>query len=259
MELPIYQVDAFSAVRFGGNPAAVVPLDGWLSDTLLQDIAAENAVSETAYVVGGGGRYGIRWFTPRAEVDLCGHATLAAAWVIFNCLGHPGDALAFASRSGELRVSRSEDGLTMDFPAEPPLPGDIDSAVLEALGARPREVWSGRYGLLVFDREADIRRLQPDFRALAACGARPVIATAPGEQVDFVSRFFAPALGVDEDPVTGSAHCLLAPYWAQRLGRSALRARQLSPRGGEVHCRLLGERVALRGDCALYLKGAVFI
>lgn len=257
MQLPIYQVDAFASHAFAGNPAAVVPLDRWLDASIMQAIAAENNLSETAFVVDERGHYRIRWFTPTSEVRLCGHATLASAYVLFNCLGVDAPELLFQSCAGELRVLRRGDQLVLDLPAEVPHPGVIDEAQLEALGLHPREVWRADYQLLIYDTQAQIIDLAPDMRQLVEAFERPVIVSAPGEQRDFVSRFFAPMQGIDEDPVTGSAHCILVPYWAERLDRNRLTARQLSARGGELSCELRGQRVWLAGDCTLYLEGTI--
>jgi predicted PhzF superfamily epimerase YddE/YHI9 len=259
MKLTMYQVDAFASSTFSGNPAAIIALDGWLDDGLLQDIASENNLSETAYMIDRGDSIDIRWFTPAREVDLCGHATLAAAFVAFECLGREDSPLRFQSCSGELLVARQGAGFIMDFPSERALPGDVDPAVFIALGARPRETWSASYDMLVFDRESDIRQLQPDFSALGQASARALIVTAPGEQVDFVSRFFAPAYGINEDPVTGSAHTILTPYWADRLGKTRLQARQVSPRGGDIACEHRGERVSLAGTCVLYMEATLML
>lgn len=259
MELPIYQVDAFADHPFGGNPAAVVPLGQWPGDDLLLAIAEENNLSETAFFVAEGDRYRLRWFTPSSEVDLCGHATLAAAHVLFEHLGHAAGEIAFDSRSGELCVARCEHGLEMDFPAGINREIGIPSGMAEALGEKPRQALDGADCMLVFASESDLRALSPDFRALAGMPGRGVIVTAPGEEADFVSRCFYPKLGVDEDPVTGSAHCQMAPYWAERLGRDELVARQVSARGGTVRCRVAGERVKLAGRAADYLQGRILV
>lgn len=260
MKIPLHQVDAFTDALFAGNPAAVCPLDAWLPAALMQDIAAENALSETAFVVPEGTAFAIRWFTPAREVDLCGHATLASAWVLFERLGVPGDRLVFSSRSGPLPVRREGDAIVLDFPADRVRPVALDEALVAALGARPRALHAGRYDLAVLDDEAAVRALAPDMRALAARG-RHVCVTAPGDapDVDVVSRFFAPAAGIDEDPVTGSAHCLLTPYWSERLGRRELRARQASRRGGALLCRDRGDRVELVGRVVPYLEGTLTV
>lgn len=257
MPLPLYQVDAFTSELFRGNPAAVCPLEAWLEEDLMQRIAMENQLSETAFVgPGEDGGLVIRWFTPTDEVDLCGHATLAAGHVWFEELGFAGERLVLGSASGELTVEREGGRLVLDFPAR--LAGEPVSApaLLAALGLEAaREVRPGAYWTVVVEHESTVRALRPDMAALAA--HEPVIVTAPGEAADFVSRFFCPGWGVDEDPVTGSAHCTTAPYWAERLGRSELVAHQLSARGGTVHCEVRGERVRLGGECALYLRGRI--
>ncbi len=258
MRLPLYQVDAFSKRVFAGNPAAVCPLPEWLDDRTLASIAAENNLSETAFLLRrDAGDYDIRWFTPAVEVDLCGHATLASAWVVFERL-EPGRAsVRFHSKSGPLEVTRSGELLVLDFPARPPLRLGAAPALAEALGDTPAEVWAARDVLALFDDEQRVRALRPDMARLAALPWFGVIATAQGRESDFVSRFFAPAKGVPEDPVTGSSHCTLVPFWAARLGRQRLSARQLSARGGELACELRGERVSLAGHAALYLEGTI--
>ncbi|MGV3720293.1 MAG: PhzF family phenazine biosynthesis protein [Actinomycetota bacterium] len=257
MRIPLYQIDAFADRVFGGNPAAVCPLASWLADALLQAIAAENNLSETAFFIPTEETPRLRWFTPLAEVDLCGHATLAAAFVLFERLQPGRETVTFQSRSGPLTVTRSRDLLSLDFPALPltaPLPTD---ALARALQTRPIEVRGGMDLLAVFGSQAEVRALKPDMERLKGLDCRGVIATAPGDEVDFVSRFFAPAVGIPEDPVTGSAHCALTPYWAGRLGKSTLRARQISRRGGELQCELIGERVRISGRAVLYLEGNI--
>lgn len=258
MKLRLYQVDAFARRLFEGNPAAVCPLEAWLDDAVLQAIAAENNLSETAFFVPQADGFRLRWFTPAAEVDLCGHATLASAHVLFECLGFAGPEITFDTRSGPLKVLREESGrLVLDFPAAAPEPTEPPAALLDGLGLAPAEVLAADDYIAVFDCEATIRSLAPDFRALGRLDRRGVCVTAPGHDHDFVSRFFAPNVGVDEDPVTGSAHCQLTPYWAQRLGRNRLRARQVSRRGGDVLCELRGDRVLLTGHAVLYLEGTI--
>lgn len=260
MKLPIYQIDAFAGELFAGNPAAVVPLEGWIDDALLQSIAMENNLSETAYFVAAGDHYELRWFTPSAEMRLCGHATLAAAHVIYDEIGDKSDQLQFETFSGRLAVARDGKRLVMDFPARPPELIPAPGGLSKALGAEPAEThMAGDDLLAVFEREADIPMINPDFRALSRLECRGVIVTAPGESADFVSRFFAPAVGVPEDPVTGSAHCALAPYWAERLGKTRLRGFQLSLRGGEVVCEHKGDRVSLAGRTVKYLQGEIFV
>jgi len=265
IELSIYQVDAFTDQAFGGNPAAVVPLPEWLPDALLQQIAAENNLSETAFLVPvgdrAGDRYELRWFTPRLEVDLCGHATLASAQVVFEML-HPGRrSVSFVTRkAGTLTVAIQGDRLAMDFPARPAERVTPPPGLVEALGATPTEVWAAGKLLCVFETEGAVKALEPDFRKVAALDCFGVIATAPGNDgVDFVSRYFAPHAGIDEDPVTGSAHCTLVPYWSRRLGKSRLEARQISARGGRLWCEDRGDRVALAGRAVLYLEGRIFV
>lgn len=254
MRIPLYQVDAFAGRPFEGNPAAVCPLDEWLPDEVMQSIALENNLSETAFFVAGEDGYAIRWFTPAAEVDLCGHATLASAWVLFNRLGFAGGVLRFSSRSGPLEVARDGDRLVLDFPAQPPRSCAIPDGLADALGAKPVECLENVDLLTVFDDAKTIRALQPDMARLAALDYRGVIVTAPGGGYDFVSRFFGPAVGVPEDPVTGSAHTKLTPYWAGRLEKRDLRARQVSPRGGDLRCSLRGDRVLIAGTAVPYLE-----
>lgn len=258
MTIPIYQVDAFTLGPFSGNPAAVCPLDAWLDDDMLQSIAAENNLSETAFFVASEGRYELRWFSPVVEVDLCGHATLAAAYVVLNHLQPDLDSVAFDTVSGQLLVSRDGDLLSMDFPARAPSPLTDSKALCEALGATPSEVHLSRDILAVFDDEASVRRLSPDQgRLLALKDGLGVIVSAKGDTVDFVSRFFVPKAGIAEDPVTGSTHCTLVPFWSERLGRSKLIAHQVSARGGELQCEHRGDRVTISGRCTLFLTGRI--
>ena len=253
MKIPIYQVDAFSSRVFAGNPAAICPLNEWLPDEVLQSIAAENNLSETAYYVPEGGRYRLRWFTPMVEVDLCGHATLASAFVI----GQP--EVRFITKSGELTVTRNGELFTLDFPSRPPAPHPANPSLVAALGGSPSALLAARDYLVVYQSEEEVRALKPDMAALCGIDRFAVIVTAPGKESDFVSRFFAPAKGVPEDPVTGSAHCTLTPYWAKRLGKSSLHAFQVSERGGELWLEDKGERVTISGHGALYLEGAIHI
>jgi PhzF family phenazine biosynthesis protein len=257
MKLPLWQVDAFASKRFAGNPAAVVALARWLPDATLRDIAAENNLAETAYLVPHGDDYAIRWFTPEIEMPLCGHATLASAWVVLNRLEPGRNSVTFHSQSGPLRVVRDGERLAMDFPANPLKPSAGHPALVAALGAPPRELYESFQWLAVYDSEEQVRALKPDFGALRKVDLHGVIATAPGRDCDFVSRFFAPAAGVPEDPVTGSAHTRLVPYWAKRLGRDRLFARQVSARGGELWCELKGDRVVMAGHAAPYLEGTI--
>lgn len=230
---------------------------GFLHDATMQAIAAENALSETAFVVPDGDGFGLRWFTPSAEVDLCGHATLAAAHVLFSERGYDGRVARFTTRSGELRVERHGDALALDIPAVVATPCEPPPSLVEGLGARPREVLVGLDYVAVFATEEEIRSLTPDAARLVTLDRRGVVATAPGRDVDFVSRYFAPAIGIPEDPVTGSTHGTLAPYWSERLGLLTLRARQLSRRGGDMTCRLEGDRVVLLGHAVTYLRGVI--
>jgi predicted PhzF superfamily epimerase YddE/YHI9 len=257
MKLPIYQLDAFTQNLFGGNPAAVVLLDAWLPDAVLAAIAAENNLAETAFVIARPDVSPLRWFTPAVEVDLCGHATLAAADVVFRYRFPSLNRLAFSTRSGELVVTRDGALLKMDFPARPGKPVAVTDALSAALGARPREAHRARDLLAIFDSESEVRSLRPDFARVAALDAFAVIVSAPGDTVDFVSRFFAPGAGIAEDPVTGSSHCTLAPYWAARLGKNQLTAKQVSPRGGDLLCELRGERVLIAGQVVEYLRGEI--
>jgi PhzF family phenazine biosynthesis protein len=257
MRTRIFQVDAFTTRRFAGNPAAVMPLDGFLADATLQSIAAENNLAETAFLVRDGDDYRLRWFTPTLEVPLCGHATLASAAVVMERLEPGRSAVVFHSASGPLKVRRAEPGYVMDFPARASESISTPSGLAEALGVVPIEVCANAFNYLALVENAQVlRALAPDMAAVARVNRSGVIATAPGDGgYDFVSRYFAPAKGVPEDPVTGSAHCMLAPYWARRLGKSEFRAFQASPRGGEIICRLLGDRVELAGCCVFYMEG----
>jgi len=259
MRLPMYQVDAFTDSLFGGNPAAVCPLPAWLPDATMQAIAAENNLSETAFLVRDGGDYTLRWFTPTVEVDLCGHATLASGHVVFRFLEPRRDSVSFHTvKAGTLVVSRHADMLVMDFPARPAAPRAAPAGLLAALGGAPREVLRARDHLVVYETAAEIAALKPDLAALAEVDSWAAIVTAPGDNgIDFVSRFFAPAQGVPEDPVTGSAHCTLVPYWATRLGKTELEARQLSRRGGALRCALNGDRVSIGGKAVVYLQGQI--
>lgn len=259
MILTQYQVDAFSPTVFAGNPAAVVPLTDWLPDALLQAIAAENNLSETAFFAPEGEAWRLRWFTPVAEVDLCGHATLASAHVLFRYLGVAARRIVFLTRSGELAVRRDGDLLEMDFPARPPMSCIPPDELLRGLRHPPQEVLASDDYIAVYRSEAEIRALRPDMAALARLDRRGVIVTAPGDDVDFVSRFFGPKLGIPEDPVTGSAHCALTPYWAHRLARTRLRAFQCSARGGALDCELAGERVRLAGRACTFMIAQLFV
>lgn len=255
MPYPIYQIDAFTRQVFRGNPAAVCPLEAWLPDTTLQAIAAENNLAETAFFVAEGEGYALRWFTPTLEIDLCGHATLAAAHVLFTELAYPGSVVRFFSRSGELPVSRVGHRYVMDFPARPPVACAPPAALVQALGFSPLYTGRARDYLALLPSEEAVRALQPDLSAVARLDAIGLIVTAPGTEADFVSRFFAPQAGVPEDPVTGSAHSTLVPFWAGRLGRDHLHAQQLSARGGDLYCVHRGDRTQIGGEAVTYLRG----
>lgn len=263
LTLPIYQVDAFTTSLFAGNPAAIVPLEAWLGDDELLAISAENNLAETAFIVPAGNNFELRWFTPKIEVDLCGHATLATAFLLFEVLEPGRTHVEFITRkAGTLTVTRKDDLITMDFPARASSAITAPDGLAHALGAAPVGVWrSAANFLCTFENEADVLALTPDLRALAKFDCHGVIATAPGkgDDIDFVSRFFAPAVGIDEDPVTGSAHCTLAPFWGARLGRQQLVARQISPRGGTLYLALDGDRVKIAGKALLYLKGEIYL
>lgn len=255
MRLPIHQIDAFADRPFTGNPAAVMPLEAWLPDSTLQAIAAENNLAETAFLVKEPRGWHLRWFTPEEEVDLCGHATLASAFLLLTEL-EPGNHVDFQSRSGPLAVDLEGDLLVLDFPSRPGTPApELIDGIAAVLGARPLEVRKARDWMAVFEDEATLRALRPDFGALKALEAFGVLATAPGLATDFVSRCFFPGAGVPEDPVTGSAHCTLIPYWAERLGRTELTAFQASARGGHLACALAGDRVRIGGRAVKVLEG----
>lgn len=263
MKLDIFQVDAFTSKPFGGNPAAVVPLAEWLPDDTMLNIAAENNLSETAFFVKNNGRYDLRWFTPTVEVGLCGHATLATSHVIFKELKLENEFIKFHSdRSGELGVLRQGDKLVMDFPAYSATKVEPNAAIALAVGMVPLETWEtqGNMVMLLFRNEADIRSIEPEMSALSKLPYDEVIVTAKGDgETDFVSRMFAPKLGIPEDPVTGAIHCSLIPYWAKELGKGNMFARQVSRRGGELFCELAGDRVKIGGSAVLYLKGEISV
>ncbi len=261
MRIKLYQVDAFTDRVFHGNPAAVCILEEWLDDQLMQNIAAENNLSETAFAVKLEKDYEIRWFTPAIEVDLCGHATLATAHVLFENLYFPGEKIIFHSRnSGELAVLKEGDFLTLDFPADTIEKVDAPQQVIAAIGMTPIETYRGKTDyLLIYASQGDIEKISPDFGQLSDADVRGVIVSAPGKETDLVSRFFAPGSGINEDPVTGSAHTTLAPYWCERLGKKALTARQLSKRQGELFCKLQENRVRITGKAVTYLVGGIEI
>jgi predicted PhzF superfamily epimerase YddE/YHI9 len=253
MDLRIYQLDAFANAPFRGNPAAVVPLKEWLPEGTMQSIAAENNLAETAFYVRTSNSYYIRWFTPTVEVDLCGHATLASAAVI------NASSVVFGCRSGEIAVTRDGHRYTLDFPSLPPEPASPPGGLFEALRASPSELFKAMYYMCVLDTEDQVRSLAPSMHALAEVDCTAVIATAPGRECDFVSRMFAPAMGIPEDPATGSAHCMLTPYWSHRLNKKHLFARQISQRGGELWCEDRGTRVGIGGHVVKYLEGTISV
>ena len=259
MPIHLYQVDAFTNHLFGGNPAAVCPLQSWLPDHLMQSIAAENNLAETAFFVPEADAFRLRWFTPIAEVDLCGHATLAYAAILFRQLAFAGDTIRFLTRSGLLTVTRNHDLLSMDFPATVPTPCPIPAALAEALGSQPQQAFRAFDYIALFASEEEILSLKPDFRKLANLDLRGVCVTAPGNASDFVSRFFAPTVGIDEDPVTGSAHCELTPLWSGITGKTSLSAIQRSPRGGSILCELRQDRVILTGQATLYMTAEIHL
>ena len=262
MNIPIFQVDAFTNKPLNGNPAAVCPLDEWLSDEKMLKIAAENNLSETAFFVKKDDYYEIRWFTPTVEINLCGHATLATSYVIFNCLNLEDQHIKFySSRSGNLSVEKQGDRLILDFPKYDLNDGEMPEDLAQAVGKEPKQFWEtqGNMAMLLFETEEDIKSLKPDMSALSKLKFDEVIVTAKGTDADFVSRLFAPRIGIAEDPVTGATHCSLIPYWAEQLGKEKLYARQLSARGGELFCELNGERVKIGGNAALYMKGEIYV
>lgn len=259
--IDIYQIDAFATRLFTGNPAAVCILPGWISDEQMQMIAMENNLAETAFIVRDGSEWSIRWFTPESEVDLCGHATLASAFVVLTMLYPDKSTVIFHSQKmGDLIVRKKGDLLELDFPSDNLKSCSLPDIINDSLGRTPLECYTGRSDyLLLYDSESDIVNLRPDFGKLAHAGARGIIVTAPGTDVDFVSRFFAPEVGVNEDPATGSAHTTLTPFWSERLGKLSMKAKQLSARGGYLECTLRGERTLISGRAFLYLKGEIFI
>jgi PhzF family phenazine biosynthesis protein len=260
MNLTIFQVDAFTRNTFGGNPAAICPLEEWLDAELMQRIALENNLSETAFFVKNADIYEIRWFTPTFEIDLCGHATLASAFVIFEVLKAETEKVKFHShKSGALEVEKKGDVLTLDFPSRPVAKCDAPEGLIEAIGKQPQEILKGRDYFLVYETEKEVAEITPNFSKLLEIDAHGFIVTAKGETADFVSRFFAPEVGVFEDPVTGSSHCNLIPFWAAKLGKTEMFARQISARGGELFCELKGDRVKIGGNATLYLKGEIYV
>lgn len=259
MKIPFYQIDAFTSEQFKGNPAGVCPLEGWIEDELMQNIAAENNLSETAFFVKKDNEYELRWFTPKGEVDLCGHATLATAYVIFNYFNKDLNNITFNTKSGILEVTKKGSLLAMLFPSRKGKKCYIPEELVKGLGKIPKEVYKSRDYLAVFNTEEDILNLKLNMDKLKKLDASGVIVTAKGNEVDFVSRFFAPKLGVDEDPVTGSAHCTLVPYWKDVLNKDEFVALQLSERGGKLYCKDLGSMVEISGEAVAYLEGYIFV
>lgn len=261
MSIPIYQADAFTSQLFGGNPAAICPLTEWLSDEVMQKIARENNLAETAFFVPAANGFKLRWFTPEFEIDLCGHATLASAHILFTELGYAQDTVYFETvKAGILTVKRDDGKYTMDFPSRPPIPIEAPVGLIEALGEKhPVAILRSRDYFLEYESEDDIADIAPDFFALSKMDTVGIIVTAKGKQADFVSRFFAPGAGIPEDPVTGSAHCNLIPYWAHKLGKDKLHAYQISARKGELWCENKGDRVLMSGNAVTYLKGEIYL
>jgi PhzF family phenazine biosynthesis protein len=257
--LTIFQVDAFTSKLFGGNPAAVCPLDTWLPDETMQKLAAENNLSETAFFVKEDEGYKLRWFTPEFEIDLCGHATLATAYVLFNCLGVKQEVINFSTKSGVLEVRRKGELIELSFPSRFPQECEAPEALLKGLNIQPSKVLKSRDYFLVYEDEASIKQIVPDFNYLNKLDTVGIIVTAAAKEVDFISRFFVPNSVIGEDPVTGSSHCNLIPYWAKELNKTTLRAKQVSSREGELFCEYKGERVTMAGNAVLYLKGEFYL
>ena len=262
MVLDIYQIDAFTDTMFGGNPAAICPLEEWLPDDILLNLAKENNLAETAFFVKrSNSNYHLRWFTPRIEMDLCGHATLASAYVLFQYLDYSDDILVFETLSGLLKVKKDGEYLEMDFPSRPAKKAELPDIIKNSLNIQPKEVYKNRDYLLVYENEEDVKNVQPNREILNQINLDPggIIITAKGDKVDFVSRFFTPQAPIFEDPVTGSAHCTLTPYWSERLNKTELHALQISERGGELFCRLENNRVFIKGKAVKYLSGQIII
>lgn len=260
MRIPIYQVDAFTDHVFGGNPAAVCPLKEWIDSDIMQKVAEENNLSETAFFVPKDDYFEIRWFTPKVEINLAGHPTLAAAWVIYNELNYSNHQIVFKSPlSGDLFIERKDDLISMNFPANKPIPLKVDELLVKALGRNPIGVLKSRDLLVIYKNQSDIEKINPDFGLLAKLDTFGIIITAPGDIADFVSRFFAPYAGINEDPVTGSAHTTLIPYWAEKLNKTKMNALQLSKRIGKLQCEYLGERVKISGTAKLFMKGEIIL
>ena len=262
MTIKLFQIDAFTDQLFGGNPAAVCPLDEWLSKDIMLKIAKENNLAETAFFVHDHDNvFQLKWFTPEIEIDLCGHATLASAYVILNCLNYDFEVVVFETMSGILKVKRSGDQLQMDLPSRPPIPSDLPNVISDSLSIQPQEILKSRDYMLLYKSEEELAKLKVDQNKLAELNLDPggIIVTAPGDHSDFVSRFFTPGASVFEDPVTGSAHCTLTPYWADKLNKNSLKAIQISDRRGYLDCELKGERVIITGSAVKYLEGSIEI
>jgi len=259
MQLKLYQIDAFANKTFEGNPAAVVPLESWIDEELLQSIAAENNLSETAFFVKEEDGYRLRWFTPEAEVDMCGHATLASAYVLFECMGHEEETIRFQTRSGLLRVKKEKDLYAMDFPLQTITPCAMEDKMKEIFGVKPLSVFASMDYIVIFEKEEDILNAEPDMQRLKKLDLRGVCISAQAKEYDFVTRFFAPKYGIEEDPVTGSAFTQLVSYWSKVLQKEHFLAKQVSERGGEVRCEMVGDRVLLKGNAVKYLEGTMSI
>jgi PhzF family phenazine biosynthesis protein len=260
MQIPIFQIDAFTTKRFGGNPAAICPLEEWLEDEILQNIAIENNLAETAFFVKlDEETYHLRWFTPEIEMDLCGHATLASAFVLFEELGYPENVIKFETQSGILTVEKHGDQYELDFPSRPPVKSELPEIISKGLSIQPVEVWKARDYMLLYEKEADVKNIVVDASIINQINIDPggIVVTAKGEKADFVSRFFTPQAGIFEDPVTGSAHCTLVPFWAEKLNKTNLHALQVSKRGGELFCELINDRVKIRGGAVKFLQGII--
>jgi len=255
MKQKIYQIDAFASKVFEGNPAMVCPLESWLSDETMQQIAQENNLSETAFFVRDGEVYHLRWFTPEAEVDMCGHATLASAYVLFECMGYNKETIRFLTKSGELAVCKEGSSYVMDFPIQKIEPCDISKQIEKAFGIKPIATFASMDYIVVFENEDDVRNAKPNLSLLKELDLRGVCITAKSKKYDFVTRFFAPKIGIEEDPVTGSAFTQLVSYWANELNKESFYAKQVSSRGGEVYCKVKDNRVAISGKAVNYLDG----
>lgn len=259
MKIPMYQVDAFTEEIFRGNPAAICILKEWLDEKLMQNIAMENNLSETAFCIVKEDLWELRWFTPEEEIDLCGHATLATAYVIFEILNYPGSTVKFTTKSGILTVEKQGDIMTMEFPSREGTKVEITDQLIKGLGKEPKEAYESRDLMVVYENEQEIRELNPNMEELKLVDAFGIIVTAKGESSDFVSRYFAPSCGVPEDPVTGSAHCTLIPYWSKVLGKKKMIAHQLSQRGGRLECEHVGDKVKISGKAKLFFKGEIYL